>query len=555
MAFVACSNQKHSSLQSETSYTYVSDSWDKFTKRDENRAALIEARTFTQQVLDANSNIKDLAWLEIAEIHLRTFDFEVSHYFAETSQKESRKSIYQNGLTSVDKYLNRSSLGFEHPAYFYFKILFLIKKSENSTFFEQLDNLKIITELFNRAFDIPETGTLLYEGGGLYRLKSILKKLEFYRGVAGGVYNPNEALNLINLALKSEPYPGSYDGILSCENYKIKIELERSLSRNQKKAALFSAQVAHDYTSYLLDELLPESIRAETIDCVNSVKKMVNQDGYAVKVTSQGRSDLDYSFAIQADFLSFDTSNATAKIETYCPSSDYYSAPSVIAKVSIPFEYIGSRNSGVLNSITITINSDEIGCDNVIALLDTQSLNTRYSTLDVVFNNLGKTDDAFVKEVNTDLEVKSVELLNFSATMSGQVLAQANMFCLIGRAELKAIDPGILRDLMNSYLNIFGTRYVDDKKGTRFTCPTDKNLKNEISLCEANSSLSTPFCNSYRLYIIPLNWVRKNHLETKKRLLRLENSNSAVKAELEALEQKLQAEIDLSKDVLGETDD
>jgi hypothetical protein len=57
------------------------------------------------------------------------------------------------------------------------------------------------------------------------------------------------------------------------------------------------------------------------------------------------------------------------------------------------------------------------------------------------------------------------------------------------------------------------------------------------------------------LYIIPLNWVRKNHLETKKRLLRLENSNSAVKAELEALEQKLQAEIDLSKDVLGETDD
>ncbi|MDQ3233168.1 MAG: hypothetical protein M3Q07_15225 [Pseudobdellovibrionaceae bacterium] len=548
---VGCDTEHDSALLSDRISQVIGQAQSKFALREESRVYLVQTRQITSQALDTAESPSNSDALQLAEIHLRTYDYEASHYLNEASHKDERRRIYQEGIAAAEKYFSPDSLKFSHAAYYYFKALFLIKLSDDSSALDQLTHLRVLLQHFSKAFDGSVPGVDDYEGGGVHRLKAIMKSRDYYKGIPGGVYNPDEALKLINRALMSDQYPGSYPSELSCENFKVKAEIERIKNKNHKGAALFHAQTAYIFDAYLKDQLIPDFLVAETKDCVESSKQAVSQSGFMIRTAVESDENHEFIYETGATFVPTGGSSSTLTLEAYCIAYDYFSGPNgVIAQQS--FQYNPAIHKNRTQSISLKIPSDSTPCFHFLVIFDNAW--TALAYLDVVhpvLKDYRLTNEKFVELTNRDLDRKAIELLNFSTSMAGQAGAKQNAYCLIKSAEVKKIEDGVLKAMKTEYFNVFGTRWEKDN----YTCPAATDLAIEIGECKVNHALSTPFCNSYRWYLVPLQWVLKNLAETKNRLARLEGVESQVVSDLKALRDRLQLEADQSKDVIGDTDD
>ncbi|HYX38226.1 MAG TPA: hypothetical protein VE954_34425 [Oligoflexus sp.] len=549
--FVGCDAENKSTLHSDGLALAIKQAQSKFALRDQSRWYLTQTRQITSQGLDTAPKPFHSDAMQLAEIHLRTYDYEASHYLKQPDQRDERRRLYQEGIDAVEKYLSPDILKFDYAAYYYFKGLFLIKLSDDSTFFEQLKHLQILQPLLNEADSDSVPGVDDYEGGGVYRLKAMMKSRDYYRGVPGGTYNPDEALKLINLALKSDRYPGNYPGDLYCDNFNVKAEIERLRTNDHKGAALFHAQTAYIFDSYLIDEIIPDFLLAETKDCVESSNQAVSQSGFVIKNAIESDDHHEFIYETGATFVPTGASSSALALQAYCVSDDYFSGPNGVVAQQV-FQYNPGLHKNRTQMVVLKVSSDSTPCYQFFIIFD--SARTPLAYLDVTppaLKDYRLTNEKFIEQTSKDLDRKAVELLNFSTSMAGQVGAKQNAYCLIKSAVVKKIDDGVLKTMKTEYFNVFGTRW---ETGT-FTCPAEKTLALEIATCKADPALSTPFCNSYRLYLVPLQWVLKNLAETKNRLARLEGAESQVASDLAALRDQLQLETDQSKDVLGETDD
>ncbi len=252
----------------------------KFALRDTDRAATLAARDAYKAILDQGAKEEDR--LRAAEGYLRTYVFEGTHYtslkpessVASGTGKQSRQKIFNECWEKAAEVINPTNLGYESPVYYYFRATCLAYEAEASNVVQRLGLLpKLLGAL---SSGLATNGGKTYEGGGILRVKAGVKGNPEAKGLPGGLYNPEEALVLVNEATDAEAYPGNLPGALFCENFRRKIITLNELKRPQD--ALATAESAlNDFPSYIADGLIPEVLRAETTDCLNTVKELKQQ--------------------------------------------------------------------------------------------------------------------------------------------------------------------------------------------------------------------------------------------------------------------------------------
>jgi len=165
-------------------------------------------------------------------------------------------------------------LGYASPAYYYFSATCMAYYGEVSGTLENLTNAPQLVRLLETG--LQAEGGLTYEGGGLNRVKAAVKSNAKAKPLPGGLYNPQESLDLINAAIGSPAYPGSYDGFLFCENYRRKALVLDELQLTSDALALALSSI-EDFELFLELEEIPESLVPETKHCIN-VLQQIAQD-------------------------------------------------------------------------------------------------------------------------------------------------------------------------------------------------------------------------------------------------------------------------------------
>ncbi len=243
----------------------------KYALRDTSIAATQEARAAYKAILDQGAKDADL--IRAAEGYLRASIFEGTHFYTTVgdTDRAARKKIFNECWKVGAEALNSTALGFQSPAYYYFKASCIAYEAEVSNV---LSRLTLLPEL-NKTLEagLVTQGGTTYEGGGLLRVKAAVKGNPEAKGLPGGLYNPEEALNLVNQALASEAYPGNAEGALFCENFRRKIITLNEL-KNYTESLATADQALTDFPAYLEEGLIPEFIRAETADCIKTITEL-----------------------------------------------------------------------------------------------------------------------------------------------------------------------------------------------------------------------------------------------------------------------------------------
>ncbi len=243
----------------------------KYALRDTSIAATQEARAAYKAILDQGAKDADL--IRAAEGYLRATIFEGTHFYTTVgdTDRAARKKIFNECWKVGAEALNPTALGFQSPAYYYFKASCIAYEAEVSNV---LSRLTLLPEL-NKTLEagLVTQGGTTYEGGGLLRVKAAVKGNPEAKGLPGGLYNPVEALNLVNQALASEAYHGNAEGALFCENFRRKIITLNEL-KNYTESLATADQALTDFPAYLEEGLIPEFIRAETADCVKTITEL-----------------------------------------------------------------------------------------------------------------------------------------------------------------------------------------------------------------------------------------------------------------------------------------
>jgi hypothetical protein len=243
----------------------------KYAQRDASLAATQEARAAYKAILDQGAKDADL--IRAAEGYLRASIFEGTHYYTTVgdTDRAARKKIFNDCWKVGAEVVSPTALGFQSPVYYYFKASCIAYEAEVSNVIQRLT---LLPEL-NKALDagLATQGGTTYEGGGLLRVKAAVKGNPEAKGLPGGIYNPEEALKLVDQALTSEAYPGNAEGALFCENYRRKIITLNEL-KNYAESRSTADQALADFPAYLEEGLIPEFIRAETADCVKTITEL-----------------------------------------------------------------------------------------------------------------------------------------------------------------------------------------------------------------------------------------------------------------------------------------
>jgi len=243
----------------------------KYALRDTSIVATQEARAAYKAILDQGAKDADL--IRAVEGYLRATIFEGTHYYTTVgdADRAARKAIFNDCWKSGAELVKPATLGFESPVYYYFKASCIAYEAEVSNI---ISRLTLLPEL-NKALEagLATQGGTTYEGGGLLRVKAAVKGNPEAKGLPGGLYNPEEALKLVDQALLAEAYPGNAEGALFCENYRRKIITLNEL-KNNADALATADQALADFPLYLEEGLIPEFIRAETVDCIKTVTEL-----------------------------------------------------------------------------------------------------------------------------------------------------------------------------------------------------------------------------------------------------------------------------------------
>jgi hypothetical protein len=542
----ACSVHDRSS-----SLVSVGDSaTDRFERRAESLGALLGARNFIRGALDSGLKDSDKStWLYLADLYFKTFEFEGQHYLI-ADAPSVRVKLYQDALADLEKQISPTAVGFPYAGYFYFRALFLFRIFQDSNEYVRLGMLSALNKAFSEGIDTAGAGSTLYAAGGLYRIKALWKSFPGVRGFPGGIWNPEESLKLIDTAIASAGYPGSLSGDIFCENFRAKAFILRQ-NANYKKMLYFSAQASIIFSEYLKEELLPSEEVEEAKDCVKSLIGDITGEGVVFKPIIVPSGSIEYRYDAQAFYTSVDKSSGNVTLDGVCgsetdPRSESFT---LIKSLSKPYD---PERAGRIETLEFSIGRSESPCQNLMVFFSGNGLSFKTSNLDVKFSDYGIPDTTFVESTNSELSSRSESLFNHSATMSSLVLARPNLFCDIRSAEIAKIDAGLIRKFKNDYQLLFNANYDTDKAANLFTCPAKTTFASEMANCEANPTMSTPFCDSFTLYVMDLRWVADQLKQTRIRLARLNSEASKIRTELEDLEKALNAEVELSESTYGD---
>lgn len=243
----------------------------KFALRDKSLAATQEARAAYKAILDQGAKSAEL--FRAAEGYLRATVFEGTHFYKTVGDADRavRKKVFNECWKNDVEVLKPANLGFESPVYYYFRAACIAYEAEVSNVIQRL---ALLPEL-NKTLDagLATQGGTSYEGGGLLRVKAAVKGNPEAKGLPGGLYNPEEALRLANQAINAEAYPGNAEGNLYCENFRRKVITLNEL-KDYSEALATANQALADFPSYLEEGLVPEFLRAETVDCVKAITEL-----------------------------------------------------------------------------------------------------------------------------------------------------------------------------------------------------------------------------------------------------------------------------------------
>ncbi|MCX6130643.1 MAG: hypothetical protein NTX25_16485 [Proteobacteria bacterium] len=246
-----------------------------FARRAESRVATQEARAAYQDIIRQSSQ-DPKSLLRATEGLARSYLYEINAYLnlSVNSDRNERKQLAAECWRSGLEAINPSKLGYDSPVYWYFRANCLTREAEVSSVLERLLNLSKLLESFDKG--LATQGGETYEGGGVKRVKAAVKGNPEAKGIPGGLYNPEEALKLIDSAIASEAFPGSIPGNLFCENYRRKLSVLTELQRNGEAKALAEKTIA-DFNAYLSDGLIPDFIAPETELCVKEIASLSSE--------------------------------------------------------------------------------------------------------------------------------------------------------------------------------------------------------------------------------------------------------------------------------------
>lgn len=245
-----------------------------FAQRAESREKIQAARA-AYQSLAAQSAKGSSDLIRAHEYMARSYLYEMNAYLnvnVDTEKKE-RKALAGECWRKSLEAINPTNLGFQSPVYWYFRANCLTREAEVSNAIERLANLAKLNEAFDKGLAAP--GGEIYEGGGVKRVKAAVKANPEAKGIPGGLYNPEEALKLIDSAIETEAYPDNAPGNLFCENYRRKVSVLIELKRSADAKALAEQTVA-DFTAYLADDLVPQFAKAETSLCIKETQSILD---------------------------------------------------------------------------------------------------------------------------------------------------------------------------------------------------------------------------------------------------------------------------------------
>jgi hypothetical protein len=181
--------------------------------------------------------------------------------------RETRKKIFNECWKVAAEKLTTAEAN-TSPTYYYFRASCIAYEAEVSNVFQRLALIPLLENTLRDGLANPSN--VNYEGGGLLRVRAAVKGNPEAKGLPGGLYNPDEALKLIDQAIDTAAAPGNAEGILFCENFRRKIITLKELKKTSEAKSL-AEQTLVDFPSYLQEGLIPEFIRAETNDCLKNV--------------------------------------------------------------------------------------------------------------------------------------------------------------------------------------------------------------------------------------------------------------------------------------------
>lgn len=245
-----------------------------FAQRAEGREKVQAARAAYQN-LAAQSAKGSSDLIRATEYIARSYLYELNAYLDLNveAQRKERKQLAADCWRKALETINPTNLGFQSPVYWYFRANCISREAEVSTALERLTNLSKLTESFDKGLAAP--GGDIYEGGGVMRVKAAVKANPEAKGIPGGLYNPEEALKLIDAAIATDAYPNNAPGNLFCENYRRKVSVLIEMKRNAEAKAL-AQQTVDDFTAYLDEELVPDFIKPETTVCIKETQSILN---------------------------------------------------------------------------------------------------------------------------------------------------------------------------------------------------------------------------------------------------------------------------------------
>lgn len=245
---------------------------DLFADRENNIESTREARSAYLAIAE-NAEGAELVRAVVGAARAMIYEGEALTGRDSDEDVEARRDIFRTCYKDVMPLISPDALGFESPAHYYFTASCMAYYAEVSGTLENLRNISALNDAL--ADGLAAEGGELYEGGGLKRVKAAVKSNPKAKPIPGGLYDPEEALKLIDEAIAGEAYPGNFAGEAYCDNYRRKVNVLAELERTEE-AKTVGEETIEEFT-FLLDlEEVPSILVAETKHCIDVVETLVN---------------------------------------------------------------------------------------------------------------------------------------------------------------------------------------------------------------------------------------------------------------------------------------
>lgn len=245
-----------------------------FSEREGDVAKTQAARKAYQSIIDSGVTGKDLERAVTGILRTMSYEGEALTGRTADSDIERRRKLFKECADGTTELISPAQLGYDSPAHYYFKASCMAYYAEVSGTLENLTNAPRLLSTLSKG--LSSQGGDSYEGGGLKRVKAAVKSNSKAKPIPGGLYNPEEALSLIEESIASKAYPGNFDGFLFCENYRRKINVLNELDRREE-AVEVATSTLDDFGFYLELGEIPESLIPETKHCLSVVENLKNE--------------------------------------------------------------------------------------------------------------------------------------------------------------------------------------------------------------------------------------------------------------------------------------